>query len=68
MAQVYTEETEKSYREILNSKDELLRYWREDPEDKFLDMLGEVGMPMTHEDMEYIEHRIYHDYVGSVDF
>ena len=25
-------------------------------------------MPTTHEDMEYIEHRIYHDYVASVDF
>jgi len=25
-------------------------------------------MPQTHEDMEYIEHRIYHDYVGSADF
>lgn len=68
MAQVYNEETEKTFREIINSRDELIRYWREDPEDKFIDMLGEVGMPMTHEDMEYIEHRIYHDYVGAVDF
>lgn len=25
-------------------------------------------MPVTHEDFEYIEHRIYHDYVGSADF
>lgn len=32
-----------------------------------LDKLGEVGMPQTHEDMEYIEHRIYHDYVSSID-
>ena len=23
---------------------------------------------MTHDDMELIEHRIYHDYVGTVDF
>lgn len=23
---------------------------------------------MTHDDMEYIEHRVYHDYVGSVDY
>lgn len=33
-----------------------------------IDKLGEVGMPVTHDDMEYIEHRIYHDYVGSADF
>lgn len=33
-----------------------------------IDALGEVGMPVTHEDFELIEHRIYHDYVGSADF
>jgi hypothetical protein len=33
-----------------------------------IDALGEVGMPVTHDDMEHIEHRIYHDYVGSADF
>lgn len=27
-----------------------------------------MGMPITHDDMEYIEHRVYHDYVGSVDY
>ena len=27
-----------------------------------------MGMPETHEDMEYIEHRVYHDYVSSVDY
>ena len=32
------------------------------------DLLGEIGMPSTHEDFEYIEHRIYHDYVASIDF
>ena len=25
-------------------------------------------MPLTHEDFEYIEHRVYHDYVGTVDY
>jgi len=25
-------------------------------------------MPTTHEDLEYIEHRVYHDYVGTVDY
>jgi len=27
-----------------------------------------MGMPMTHEDLEYIEHRVYHDYVGTTDY
>lgn len=25
-------------------------------------------MPVTHEDFEYIEHRIYHDYVGAIEY
>lgn len=25
-------------------------------------------MPVTHDDLQYIEHRVYHDYVGTVDF
>jgi len=33
-----------------------------------IDKLGELGFPVTQDDMEYIEHRIYHDYVGSADF
>lgn len=48
--------------------DERIRYRRTDPQDKLLDRLQEVGMPQSHDDMEYIEHRIYHDYVGSADF
>lgn len=39
-----------------------------DPADKALEYLQSAGMPSTHEDMEYIEHRIYHDYVGTVDY
>ena len=39
-----------------------------DPEDKLIDLLGDVGMPVTHDDLDYIEHRIYHDYVGTVDY
>jgi len=27
-----------------------------------------MGMPVTHEDINYIEHRVYHDYVGTVDY
>jgi len=25
-------------------------------------------MPVTHDDLDYIEHRVYHDYVGTVDY
>lgn len=27
-----------------------------------------MGMPVTHDDINYIEHRVYHDYVGTVDY
>ena len=33
-----------------------------------IEKLGEIGMPVSHEDFEYIEHRIYHDYVASADY
>jgi hypothetical protein len=33
-----------------------------------IDLLGDVGMPLTHDDFDYIEHRVYHDYVGTVDY
>lgn len=25
-------------------------------------------MPITHDDLEYIEQRVYHDYVGTVEY
>ena len=68
LSQVYSEETEKTFREVLNSQDDYIKYRRQDPQDKMIDKLGEIGMPVTHEDFEYIEHRIYHDYVASADF
>lgn len=68
LAQIYNEETEKNFREQLDSKDELLKYLRADPETKLQDKLAEYGLPETHEDLEYIEHRVYHDYVGTVDY
>lgn len=46
----------------------MIKYARADPEQKLLDKLGEIGMPTTHEDFDYIEHRVYHDYVGTVDY
>jgi hypothetical protein len=68
LAQIYNEETEKNFREILDSKDNLVKYWRADPETKLEDKLSELGLPLTHEDLEMIEHRTYHDYVGTVDY
>eukprot|EP00349_Pseudokeronopsis_sp_Brazil_P001099 CAMPEP_0202965426 /NCGR_PEP_ID=MMETSP1396-20130829/9402_1 /ASSEMBLY_ACC=CAM_ASM_000872 /TAXON_ID= /ORGANISM="Pseudokeronopsis sp., Strain Brazil" /LENGTH=320 /DNA_ID=CAMNT_0049688135 /DNA_START=156 /DNA_END=1119 /DNA_ORIENTATION=- len=68
MASVYYEATEKSFREQIAQRDEFFQYRLEDPEDKVFDELSAAGMPMTHDDFEYIEHRIYHDYVGTLDF
>ena len=36
--------------------------------DKVFERLQEFGMPMTHDDLEYVEHRVYHDYVSTVDY
>lgn len=68
LSQIYCEETEKSFREVLDGFDMRVRHRRQDPTEKMIDKLGDVGMPVTHADFEYIEHRIYHDYVGSADF
>ena len=68
LSQIYSEETEKSFREVLDRYDERLRYRRQDPQEKLIDKLGDVGMPVTHDDFDYIEHRIYHDYVAATDF
>ena len=57
-----------SFREQLDHRDDLNRYMFQDPQEKINDTLYEMGMPTTHEDLEYIEHRVYHDYVGTVDF
>ena len=68
LAHVYNEETEKEFREQLDSIGERIKYRTQDPQDKLMDALRAAGIPETHEDMEYIEHRIYGDYVGSLDF
>ena len=68
LSQIYAEETEKSFREIIDGFDDFHAAMHQDPSDRLQDLLGEAGMPVTHEDFEYIEHRIYHDYVASVDF
>lgn len=68
LSQIYCEETEKSFREIVNGFDDFFALLHQDPSDRLQDLLGEAGMPVTHEDFEYIEHRIYHDYVATIDF
>ena len=68
LGQIYGEETEKSFREIIEHQDNLIKYMRADPTQKAADKIAEYGMPTTHDDMEYIEHRVYHDYVGTVDY
>jgi hypothetical protein len=35
---------------------------------KAQDKVAEYGVPVTHDDLDYIEHRVYHDYVGTVDY
>ena len=68
LAQVYNEMTELTLKEQLEQRDDLLRYNFQDPQDAMRDELYEMGMPITHDDITYIEHRVYHDYVGTVDF
>ena len=52
----------------MDSLDSRITYKYMDPQTRMEEYLGEVGMPTTHEDFELIEHRIYHDYIASVDF
>jgi hypothetical protein len=68
LAQIYNEATEQSFREQVEAIDSYLRYLRQDPSGKLEDKVAEYGMPSTHEDFDYIEHRVYHDYVGTVDY
>ena len=65
---MYNENTELTEREQLEQRDNLLRYIFQDPQERIKDELLEMGMPITHDDLEYIEHRVYHDYVGTVDY
>ena len=45
LSQVYSEETEKNFREQLDSIDDRLFYSRADPQEKMEEALGEAGMP-----------------------
>jgi hypothetical protein len=52
----------------MNRRDELIKSKHMDLADKFVDELASIGMPTTHDDFDYIEHRVYHDYVASIDY
>ena len=60
--------TEMSYREQRDHFEQILQHRFQDPQEKVQEKLYELGMPVTHEDINYIEHRVYHDYVGTVDY
>lgn len=68
LSQMYAEVTEQTFREMLDHRDELIKYHRADPSSKAVDKAAEMGVPVTHDDLDYIEHRVYHDYVGTVDY
>lgn len=68
LSQIYAESTEKNFRELLEERDALIKYKFADPGQKAQDKAAEMGVPVTSEDMDYIEHRVYHDYVGTVDY
>lgn len=68
LAQAYYENTEMNFREQIDAMDELFWYKCAPEDEKLLRKLNEFGMPRTHEDMEYIENRVYHDYVSKIDF
>lgn len=68
LATVYYENTEMTFKEQLAAEEEYLFHVLGDPQDKIMIKLLEYGMPQTSDDLEYIEHRVYHDYVGTVDY
>ena len=60
--------TEMTFREQQDHFESILQHRFQDPQEKVQEKLYEMGMPVTHEDINYIEHRVYHDYVGTVDY
>ena len=70
LSQIYAEEAERCFRERerVERRDELIKYARAYPMQKAQYNVAEWGAPLTHDDLDYIEHRVYHDYVGTVDY
>lgn len=68
MAKIYNEETEKTFREILDDEDQrLYEAWME-PQELMASMLADQGVPTITKDFEYIEHRIPGDYFNGVEW
>ena len=66
LAQVYSDTTEQTFREQVEHREALLRYQFQDPQERLQEYMMEQGHPMTHEDFEYMEHRVYHECVGTL--
>jgi len=63
---VHSEETEKSFRQVLDDMDQetLEEMW--EPEEYALQKMKELGFPMEADDEEYMEQRIHHKDFGSI--
>lgn len=58
LAKVHNEETEKSFRDIMNDADDLAESHQLEAEDLALRKLQELGFPMEAEDENYVEQRV----------
>lgn len=61
---IYCEETEKSFRQVIDDIDYKENEQMKDAYEKGEDFARFLGMPITHDDINYIEHRNYHDYIS----
>lgn len=62
LSQIYWEETEKTFREIQDTETHYKYEMNMKVSDKVQSILSKMGMPVTMEDMEYIEHRALSQY------
>jgi hypothetical protein len=53
---------------VFQGVEQMTHYQYQDQLEKIQDKISDYGIPLNHQDMEYIEHRTYQDYVGTVDF
>lgn len=59
MARIHAEETEKSFRQIIDDLDEKENSQFEDSEAQALKKMKELGFPMEFDDEDYIEQRVF---------
>ena len=67
MGKIYGEETEKSFRELIDEHGEREYYRGLDGEETFLSHLHDQGIPTENEDLEHLEFRSFGDYDMGVD-